>query len=276
MKRYFSGRAKVLLLAALVLAALTAISGALGKGTTFGERVVQGFLAPLRAGAESMTRQAERFYNYIFRYEALEAANEELKARVAAMEDEARSVDALQRENERLRSLTGLLAEHEDYKLVSTYIIARNSGGWTSTVTINKGSSAGIAAGMCAITAQGQMIGLVTDVGANWATVTTVLDSSLEISAIISSSGYAGMVQGAYISGQAGKLRMDYLPTDAVVRNGDQVITAGSTIYPRDLVLGYVSDAGFDETGVAKYALIEPAADFERLEQVFVITDFSD
>lgn len=117
-------------------------------------------------------------------------------------------------------------------------------------------------------------MGLVTAAGANWATVTTVLDSSLEISALIASSGYAGMVQGAYVTGSEGMLRMDYLPSDAVIRNNDQVVTAGSTVYPRDLILGYVADAGFDETGVAKYAILTPAADFQNMEQVFILTNY--
>ena len=71
----------------------------------------------------------------------------------------------------------------------------------------------------------------------------------------------------------SGKLRMNYLPSDAVLRNNDQVVTTGSTVYPKGLILGYVEDAGFDETGVAKYAMLRPAADLEDLEQVFVITD---
>lgn len=68
---------------------------------------------------------------------------------------------------------------------------------------------------------------------------------------------------------------MDYLPTSAVIRNHDQVVTTGSMLYPRDLILGYVADAGFDETGVAKYALLTPAADLESLEQVFVLTNYT-
>ena len=60
----------------------------------------------------------------------------------------------------------------------------------------------------------------------------------------------------------------------AGLKKGDQVVTAGYTLYPRDLVLGNVVDAGFDETGVAKFAILEPAADFGSLEQVFVLTSY--
>lgn len=67
---------------------------------------------------------------------------------------------------------------------------------------------------------------------------------------------------------------MNYLPSDAVLRNNDQVVTTGSTFYPRDLIIGYINDADFDETGVAKYAILTPAADFDDLEQVFIITNY--
>ena len=124
------------------------------------------------------------------------------------------------------------------------------------------------------MTEQGQVVGIVTDCGSNWATVTTILDSSLQISATLSSSGYNGIVQGAHKTDKENQLRMDYLSTEAVIRNNDQVVSTGSTLYPRGLILGYVVDAGLDGTGVAKYAVIEPAADFDALEQVYVITNY--
>ena len=136
-------------------------------------------------------------------------------------------------------------------------------------------SNAGIDAGMCAITANGELVGLVEEVGLNYSVIKTVLDSSLEISATIASSGYNGMVKGGYASGLDGYLRMNYLPSSSTIRNNDQVVTTGSTVYPRDLILGYVIDAGFDASGVAKYALLEPAASISNLEQVFILTNYN-
>ena len=69
--------------------------------------------------------------------------------------------------------------------------------------------------------------------------------------------------------------RTSILSSAAVIRNNDQVVTAGSTVYPRNLILGYVVDAGFEETGVAKYALLQAAADISSLEQVFILTDYT-
>ena len=127
---------------------------------------------------------------------------------------------------------------------------------------------------MVAITEYGQVVGLVTEAGPNWATVTTVLDSALGISATVASSGYTGKVEGTLATGSEGLLRMNYLPTDSVLRNNDQVLTSGSTVYPRGLIIGYITDADLDETAVAKYAILRPAADLEDLEQVFIITEY--
>ena len=274
MKTGKTTRRRLIILIAVLVAIAVALSSALVRGTAAGKNVTQSLLAPFESALSALTRTAERFYNYVFRYESLEAENEYLKARVAAMEDEIRSIDTLQRENERLRAVANLLKEHEDYDLLSSYIISWDSSNWRNTFTIGKGTQSGISEGMCAVTEQGQVVGIVTDCGSNWATVTTILDSSLQISATLSSSGYNGIVQGAHKTDKENQLRMDYLSTEAVIRNNDQVVSTGSTLYPRGLILGYVVDAGLDGTGVAKYAVIEPAADFDALEQVFIITNY--
>lgn len=264
---------KAILILAVVLSVVTAIVSAL-FGTTWVGKTVQAVMTPLRSGVSAITRQVERYYNYVFGYEALEAENDYLEQRIMQIEDEVRTADSLQRENERLRELLGLSEEHTDYRFCAAYIVSWDSSNWKSSFTIGKGTNSGLAKGMVAITEYGQVVGLITDIGPNWAQITTILDSSVEISASIASSGYTGVVQGALNSGNAGKLRMNYLPGEAVLRNNDQVVTTGSSVYPKDLILGYIEDASFDETGVAKYAMLRPAADFDGLEQVFIVTQY--
>lgn len=274
MKKQFSGRVKLIMLLAVVLAVVTAIVSAL-FGATWAQKAVQAVITPIRSGVSSITRQAERYYNYLFGYESLEADNEYLRKRVAEIEDEMRKADSLERENQRYRELLHLKDEHIDYELCDAYINSWGSSNFKSGFSIGKGTNAGLAEGMVVITEYNQVIGIIKEVGPNWANVTTVLDSSLEISASVASSGYTGVVQGSYNEDERGKLRMKYLPSEAVLRNNDQVVTTGSTVYPKGLVIGYVEDAGYDETGVAKFALLTPAADFDNLEQVFILTQFT-
>ena len=274
MRHYLTPRVRVVLVVAVLLAALLAVLSSL-TGLNIGEVVVQGVLTPIRTGVSELKDQAEQIYSYMFNYEALQAENIALKEKIAQMEDNARVADSVSRENDRLRALLDLQNAHEDYKVVDAYIIAWGSNDWTNTLTINRGANLGIEEGMCAITANGEVVGLVTEVGSNYAVIKTVLDSSLGISATIASSGYNGMVQGNYTGGNEDLLRMNYLPSAAVIRNNDMVVTSGSTTYPRDLILGYVVDAGFADTGIAKYALLRPAADIDTLEQVFILTDYN-
>ena len=274
MRHLFSTRLRVVLIVAILLSAgLTVLSNATGH--TLPDMVVHALLSPFRYGMQSLTNTAEQFYSYMFQYETLAAENEALKAQIAEMEGDARQADAYQRENERMRNLLELSTTREDFKLVDGYIIAKSSTDWSSTMTINKGTNAGIARDMCVVTANHEVVGLVTEVGPDYAVIKTILDSSLEVSATIASSGYSGMVKGGYTDGRKDMMRMDYLPSAAIIRNNDQVVTSGSTVYPRDLIIGYVVDAGFGDTGVAKFAMLVPAVEFGRLEQVFVLTSYT-
>ena len=273
MKRFFTSRVWTVIIIAILIAVILAVGSSLtGKNIT--GSLVQGFLAPFRTAASYLTDQAEHLYNYMFEYESLLAENQRLKEQISQMEDDARRADAMSRENDRLRDMLEFTQLNPEYDFAEGYIISWSSNDWSNTFTINRGKDADIEPGMCAITANGELVGLVDEVGANYAVIKSVLDSSLEISATIASSGYNGIVKGGYASGLDGYLRMNYLPSSSTIRNNDQVVTTGSTVYPRDLILGYVIDAGFDATGVAKYALLEPAANVSSLEQVFILTNY--
>lgn len=258
----------IALVAAIFIAVLSSASGSTSSS------LVQTLLSPLRMLTTNVTKSVERYYNYAYNYESLQAENTILQNKIAAMEDSIRSADALERENARLKELLNLREKYSEYSYTAAYITSWDSTNWKSTFTVNKGSSDGLALGMCAVTEFGQVVGLVTDLGANWASITTILDSSLEISASVASTGYTGVVEGSYRTGETGSLRLSYLPIDSVMKNGDQVVTTGSTLYPKDLILGYIADAGLDDNGVSRYALLDPAVSFGDLEQVFLITAY--
>ena len=273
MKQFFTTRVRVVLIIAVLLAVVLAVVSNL-TGLSLPDMAVKGILTPIRTGVSKLAENAQQMYNYMFAYESLQEENELLKEKLAQMESDARQADSVARENDRLRQMMGLAEANPSWRLVDGYIISRSSQQWSSTFTVNRGGTAGIEKGMCAVTANGELVGLVSEVGSNYAVIKSILDSSLEISATISASGYNGMVQGGYSTGLDGLLRMDYLPSSAVIRNNDQVVTSGSTVYPRNLIIGNVVDAGFDDTGVAKYALLQPAANVASLEQVFILTEF--
>ncbi len=275
MQRFFSRKLKTVLILAVVLALLAAIAAVIVSNAGALSNATGTVLTPLRTAFASLTNRIEQLYDYTQKYDLIVAENDSLKQRISEMEQQIQDTEQLERENERLRELLNMAEAHEDFQYTPAYISAWDGSNWSSSFTINKGSNHGIAVGMCAVTEYNQLVGLVTDVGYSWATVTTILDTASEIGASVASSGYTGVVQGVYQLSGEGELRMNYISTDAVLTNGDQVITTGSgASYPKGLVLGYITDVGVDETGVAKYAVLDTAADFSALEQVFIITEF--
>ena len=129
MRKFFSGKIRVLILIAILLSVGLAVVGD-AMGIHVASITVQSLLQPLRSGAQALTNKAEEIYSYMFRYESLLAENAALKEQIAQMEDNAREADTQARENEYLRQLTGLQKTREDFKLVDAYIIA-----WAAPLT---------------------------------------------------------------------------------------------------------------------------------------------
>lgn len=276
MKKYFTTRLRVVLVLAVLAALITIGSMFLwpGKAGVL-NNAVSVVLNPVKNGVTLLVDKAERLYNYLFGYELLQAENEQLQAELANMNQDIRDAQTYKTENERLRELENLTEKHTDYDLAIANVVSRSGGSYGSTMTISQGSSIGLEAGMCAITETGQVVGILSEVGTNWATVTTILDTTSEIGAYIFGSGYTCIAQGDFTLMKEGKLRASYLSSSATIRNSDQLLTSGDgDIYPPGLVIGGVTDVGDDETNVAKYAVITPTVDLNAVEQVFVIKSY--
>jgi rod shape-determining protein MreC len=276
MKKLFTTRIRVVLVVA-VLAALVVIGSMLlwpGQATPINNALSM-VLNPVKNGVTILVDKAEQLYDYLFHYDLLQAENDLLREQIAQQNEDIRNSQNYKEENERLRTLLSLAEKHTDYELEIANVVDWNAGGYGSTLTISKGSSAGLEEGMCAITESGQVVGLITEVGTNWSTVTTILDTTSEIGAYIFGSGYTCIAQGSFELMGDGQLRASYLSSSATIRNSDQLLTSGDgDIYPPGLVIGTVSDVGDDETNVAKYAVISPTVDLMQVEQVFVIKSY--
>ena len=127
----------------------------------------------------------------------------------------------------------------------------------------------------CVITETGALVGLVSAVGYNWCTVLTVVDTDTSLGAQVYRSKDLGMAVGDFSLMEEGRLRLDYLPADCQLLGGDLVVTSGlGGYYPSGLSVGTVEEVQLSDSGAASYAVLEPAADFDSLVEVFVIKSF--
>ena len=278
MKKFFKKNIIILIAAALVIALVTAVTVSVSSDNTNGTSKVANFIMrPVKSAAASMVSSLEHIYGYMFEYYSIVAENEELKRQVAELQEEYREYTEVSEENERLRKLLDLGEKNSDYKFEAASIISWTASNWESSFTINKGSNSGLSINDCIITETGYLVGQITQLDTTTATVTTVIDTSVNIGALVYNTGEAAVVQGDYALMKKGLTKLTYIPDGTETVSGDSIVTSGmGGIFPRGLVIGYVKEVVLSSSGLADYASIEPAAELDNLAHVYIITQFEE
>ena len=192
-----------------------------------------------------------------------------------SISDKFDSVEALQKENERLRSLLNLRQQRRDFTFESAKVTQYENSNWASTLTLNRGTSSGVAVNNCVVNETGALVGVVTEVGLNWCTVATVLDTQAQFGATVFRTGESAVAMGDLELMQSGKLKLSYLSGANTPVGGDLVLTSGlGGYYPSGLVIGAVEDVRTDDSGLTQYAVVQPTVTPSSLVEVFVITAF--
>ena len=199
----------------------------------------------------------------------------DLRRRVADLEEQARQGQEALAENAQLRELLNLQERRKDLEFESAKITARSTSNWESTLTISKGSAAGVEAGDCVITETGVLVGVVSETSLLSSTVATLIDTSIEVGGVVTRTYSAGILEGDFDLMNQGLLRLSYLPEGAGLVAGDEVLTSGlGGIYPAGLVVGRVQGVFNDAAGMSRYAIVDPSVELGGLIEVFVIKDF--
>jgi rod shape-determining protein MreC len=173
-------------------------------------------------------------------------------------------------ENERLKGLLNL-KQTTGYDAVPARVIARDSSAWFNTITIDHGSSSGIALNMPVVTATG-IVGRVVALSPWTAQVMLLTDEKAAAGAVVgqlSESGAVGSIRG---KGEIGLVEMRYVSGLQKVNVGDYVLTTGQDgIYPPGLNIGEVVDLRAGTATQAHQILIRPSARFDQLAEVAVL-----
>ena len=269
--------AGLVVLAALVLVlALTVIGRLTGRENIF-TRSFQSAAAPVEKLVSSAAVKLEELRAALRDYEALKAKNEELEARIAAMEEEVRQSQGANAENDRLRTLLELKRSHTDYKLLDASIISWGSSNWSSTFDLDKGSFSGVEVGDCVITETGFVVGVVTEAGLYSCSVRTLIDPRAAMGATVHSTGLTAVAEGDFSLMAGGELKLTYVFENSVLELGDTVLTSGAGgVYPAGLVIGKITGVASEEGGYGQYGIVTPSAELESLSQVFLILEYGE
>ena len=206
-------RVGILLAAAALIIGLSA--AARGGNVGFVQNAVGVIKAPMQKVLSSAVNWFDSIYGYLYKYDSLLAENESLRSQLADAQKSARDGIEASEENTRLRKLLELREKHTDYVLESCKVVLWSSSNWSSAFTISKGASSGIEMGDPVITEYGAVVGQVTELGTNWATVSTLIDVDMSVGAFVGATGNSGMVVGEYAMMREKKAKLTYLADGA-------------------------------------------------------------
>ena len=274
MKDFLRKNGILILVIALLVAAILGVLSAIFDLSPL-SNLLGTITSPFRAAANAMADWIEYQYNYAYSYDDLVEENEMLRTRLAELQRELTAALDANRQNERLRELIGLAERHKEFQFEDAMITDRSVSNWNSIVTINKGSNVGIEPNDCVVDEYGNLAGVVSQVGLNWAEVATLVDPSIELGARLPRTDEEAVLEGDFTLMLDGKMKLSYLPEGCVPIAGDQVLTSGlGDLYPAGLLMGTVESLHEEDSGFTRYAVVTPAADIGQMRYVYVIKSF--
>lgn len=230
----------------------------------------QTFASPIQSASSKASGATSGFFRQIFNFHSIAAENEDLKQRLAAAEQELHTARQQASENERLKALLDL-REQNQYQTVAARVIARDPSVWFNTITINRGSSSGVATNMPVVSGTG-VVGRVISVSPWASQVMLLTDEKAGAGAVVGQLGQSGALGSVRGRPELGLIEMRYVSGLEKVEVGDYVMTTGQDgIYPPGLNVGDVVDVKNGTATQPHQILIRPGARLDKLEEVAVL-----
>lgn len=230
-------------------------------------------LVPLQSG---VNRVGYGLYEELQDHRNLKAVQEEnkrLNEQIDLLTEENNRLAQNEGELSRLRDLYALDQDYLQYEKVAARVIAKDSENWFQVFRIDKGSQDGIRVDQN-VMANGGLVGIVTDVGLNYATVRSIIDDESRVSAMCLQSSSTCIVAGDLTLYQQGRLRITDMQKNATIQDGDRIVTSNiSSKFMPGILVGYAVDIQDDEKKLMKTGYLIPAADFDDLTEVLVLKD---
>lgn len=213
--------------------------------------------------------------DYYFNLANIYQENNRLKKEIEELQAANYSTVEVWAENKRLREFLNYREENRQFTLVTSKVIGRAPGRIKNEFIINKGRADGIKENMPVISADG-LVGTVAMLYDHSAKVNLISHPQSSVGGLVQrvASRAVGIVGGEVIDDQF--LKLGKLSRDADIIVGDKIITSGfGGMYPKGLLIGEVLKVENADGGLLKYAIVKPSVNYDKLEEVMVITNIN-
>lgn len=233
---------------------------------------VSSSLSPLQKIVYNINSSLKQFVDLCLNFSEVRDENRKLKTNNQELQNKLVEYNSVIAENERLRETLNFTSSRDSYNYLGCNIIGVSGGGFQEGYIIDKGENDGIKKDMVIISS-GVLVGQVTSVGKTTSIVQNLLNKNIAVSVMIESSREnTGILQGFSNKNGEYLTKVTNLPMDSPVKPGDVILTSGvGMVYPKEIRIGEVISVETDNVRVMKSAIVKPYAEFDKLEEVFII-----
>lgn len=253
----------------IILIVIVIVSNIKIEDVTYVEGGLGMFVMPIQNGLTYFKNWVFGNDSFFININNLQEENQKLREKNSELEQALRELEIIKSENNTLKEYVNLKDKYAEYETVPAYIINKDITNYSETMIINIGAKDGIKINMPVISDQG-LVGHVISVTENTSKVQTIIDTSSTTSCVITTSRDMMIARGTLESNST--LKATFIPTEATILEGDKIETSGlGGIYPKGIHIGTIKKVVNTKNITDRYALIETAVDFSKLETVLVI-----
>jgi rod shape-determining protein MreC len=261
-------RRYALLLAVMLVSLFLLTVQTRGGGPTRAADLVGFVVTPAQSLLAHAHRGALGAWHTFTNWKAVRNENLTLRADNERLSVQSLQVRETDQENRRLRRLLAL-RDRMPLTTLTGEIIGREGGGWSRSLTVNRGRADGISRQMPVIVPEG-LVGRVAQVSSGASIVQLLNDPTSTVGAVVQRTRTPGLVEGE----PGGGVRFKFMARDgAGVTPGDLVVTSGlGTLFPKGIPVGRVTAIEDKGSALFHFAVLTPAVDFARVEEVLLLT----
>ncbi len=269
---YKNGKAGLIgiIITIILLVLIVIFSNGEANSSVF-ENFASNLVMPIQNGLTYLKNQLSGNNTFFTDINNLKQENEQLKEKNSELEQSLRELENIKTQNETLKEYLQLTEKYGEYKTIPGYVINKDISNYSKTIVINIGKRDGVEENMTVIGDQG-LVGHVVSVTDSTAKVQTIVDTASSISCSMSTTNESIVCKGTL--DEKSTLKAMYIPTDTNIIQGDSIETSGlGGIYPKGIHIGIVQRVVSTQNMTDRYALIQTAVDFNKLDTVLVITN---
>ena len=261
-------RSKGFLIILIIVAVLSIFIAATYRDrakVSFIEDTVNSVVKPVQSFSVKASNSIIHFFERVFSSTDLDKENEQLRVKLAQYEIIESELETLREENSRLKDLLNYTDITDNYSYITSTVIGKSQGIWFSEFTVNAGRKDGVEENMAVVNSQG-LVGRVNSVSANTCKVTAIID-------MVERTRDYGFARGILNTDEKETLELYYLPSGYDLVPGDTIVTSGiGGTFPKGIAIGTVTEVSrSNDDAEERNAIIEPAVDFLRLEEVMIV-----